>query len=179
MIHSYNGLSNYFDICCVENTINGLLIPTRFCFIFSSRVKHEIKVIRRKDPYLREEILFCNIMRFYLVILWDFICRYLHEGCQPQIVHQSFEPSNVLLDRKMSVRVAECGLASLMSVISAAQVHIFRIFFFYFLPELIFQTESLNKCMALFFLNMTVVGEDAVVVLRSPRNQWIGILFYR
>lgn len=48
--------------------------------------------------------------------------EYLHEGCQPQIVHQSFEPSHILLDRKMSVRVAECGLASLMSVISAAQL---------------------------------------------------------
>ncbi|KAJ1700695.1 hypothetical protein LUZ63_000474 [Rhynchospora breviuscula] len=48
--------------------------------------------------------------------------EYLHEGCQPQIVHQNFEPSNILVDRKLSVRVAECGLASLMPRSSVAQL---------------------------------------------------------
>ncbi|XP_010905434.1 protein STRUBBELIG-RECEPTOR FAMILY 3 isoform X7 [Elaeis guineensis] len=47
--------------------------------------------------------------------------EYLHEGCQPPIVHQNFEPANVLIDDKLAVRVSDCGLASLMSSISVTQ----------------------------------------------------------
>lgn len=115
-------------------------------------------------------------MRFYLVILWGFICRYLHEECQPQIVHQSFEPSNVLLDRKMSVRVAECGLASLMSVTSAAQVHIFRIVFTFY-QSWYFQTESLNKCMALFFLIWQLSGRMRSLYYEAPEINESGSSF--
>ncbi|EEC72599.1 hypothetical protein OsI_06067 [Oryza sativa Indica Group] len=38
---------------------------------------------------------------------------YLHESCEPPVVHQNFEPANVLLGNGFSVRVAECGLAEL------------------------------------------------------------------
>ncbi|XP_073108522.1 protein STRUBBELIG-RECEPTOR FAMILY 3 isoform X10 [Elaeis guineensis] len=48
--------------------------------------------------------------------------EYLHEGCQPPIVHQNFEPANVLIDDKLAVRVSDCGLASLMSSISVTQL---------------------------------------------------------
>jgi hypothetical protein len=37
-------------------------------------------------------------------------------------VHQNFEPANVLLDNKFSVRVAECGLEKLLASSSVTQV---------------------------------------------------------
>ncbi|CAM0908966.1 unnamed protein product [Alopecurus aequalis] len=48
--------------------------------------------------------------------------QYLHESIQPPIVHQNFEPENVLLDNKLSVCVAECGLAELMPSSSVTQL---------------------------------------------------------
>ncbi|XP_044443559.1 protein STRUBBELIG-RECEPTOR FAMILY 3 [Triticum aestivum] len=48
--------------------------------------------------------------------------EYLHESFQPPIVHQNFEPANVLLDDKLSVCVAECGLAELMPSSSVTQL---------------------------------------------------------
>ncbi|KAG1347142.1 putative protein STRUBBELIG-RECEPTOR FAMILY 3-like [Cocos nucifera] len=48
--------------------------------------------------------------------------EYLHEGCQPPIVHQNFEPANVLIDDELAIRVSECDLASLMSSISVTQL---------------------------------------------------------
>ncbi|KAM0843118.1 hypothetical protein ACQ4PT_057923 [Festuca glaucescens] len=48
--------------------------------------------------------------------------QYLHESVQPPVVHQSFEPENVLLDNKLSVCVAECGLAELMPSSSVTQL---------------------------------------------------------
>ncbi|KAG8095163.1 hypothetical protein GUJ93_ZPchr0012g19441 [Zizania palustris] len=41
--------------------------------------------------------------------------EYLHESFQHPIVHQNFEPANVLLDNNSSVHVTECGLAELMT----------------------------------------------------------------
>ncbi|CAL9096120.1 unnamed protein product [Musa textilis] len=37
---------------------------------------------------------------------------YLHEGCQPPIVHQRFEPRNILINDNLAVQVSECGLNS-------------------------------------------------------------------
>ncbi|XP_038981671.1 protein STRUBBELIG-RECEPTOR FAMILY 3-like isoform X2 [Phoenix dactylifera] len=48
--------------------------------------------------------------------------EYLHEGCEPPIAHQNFEPANVLIDDELAVRVSECGLASLVSSISVTQL---------------------------------------------------------
>lgn len=48
--------------------------------------------------------------------------QYLHESVQPPVVHQNFEPENVLLDNKVSVCVAECGLAELMPSNSVTQL---------------------------------------------------------
>ncbi|KAJ1260231.1 hypothetical protein BS78_10G216300 [Paspalum vaginatum] len=48
--------------------------------------------------------------------------EYLHESFQNPVVHQNFEPANVLLDKKFSVRVAECGLAELMPSNSVTQL---------------------------------------------------------
>lgn len=44
------------------------------------------------------------------------ICRYLHDGRQPPLVHQNFEPSVVLLNSTLAVQISECGLASLSQV---------------------------------------------------------------
>uniref|UniRef100_M4D9X1 Protein kinase domain-containing protein n=1 Tax=Brassica campestris TaxID=3711 RepID=M4D9X1_BRACM len=39
---------------------------------------------------------------------------FLHEVCQPPVVHQNFKSSKVLLDEKLSVRVADSGLAYML-----------------------------------------------------------------
>ncbi|MDX7462129.1 protein kinase, partial [Klebsiella pneumoniae] len=41
--------------------------------------------------------------------------QHLHDGCQPPVVHQNFEPSVVLLNSILVVHISECGLASLAS----------------------------------------------------------------
>ncbi|KAL5197147.1 hypothetical protein ABZP36_000659 [Zizania latifolia] len=41
--------------------------------------------------------------------------QYLHDGCQPPIVHQNFEPSIVLLNSTLVVHISECGLTVLSS----------------------------------------------------------------
>ncbi|KAK3156143.1 hypothetical protein QOZ80_2AG0103400 [Eleusine coracana subsp. coracana] len=48
--------------------------------------------------------------------------EYLHDTCEPPVVHQNFEPANVLLDDGCSVRIAECGLAELMGSGSVTQL---------------------------------------------------------
>ncbi|GJN32750.1 hypothetical protein PR202_gb21273 [Eleusine coracana subsp. coracana] len=41
--------------------------------------------------------------------------QHLHDGCQPPIVHQNFEPTVILLNSTLVVHVSECGLAALAS----------------------------------------------------------------
>ncbi|KAK4769900.1 hypothetical protein SAY87_030432 [Trapa incisa] len=41
--------------------------------------------------------------------------EYLHEVCQPPIIHRNFKSANVLLDDDFGVRVSDCGLAALIS----------------------------------------------------------------
>uniref|UniRef100_A0A1D1XHP7 Protein STRUBBELIG-RECEPTOR FAMILY 3 n=1 Tax=Anthurium amnicola TaxID=1678845 RepID=A0A1D1XHP7_9ARAE len=48
--------------------------------------------------------------------------EYLHEFCQPPVVYQNFESSNILLDDKIAVRVCDCGLAPLLSSNSVTQL---------------------------------------------------------
>ncbi|XAR66417.1 Non-specific serine/threonine protein kinase [Bertholletia excelsa] len=48
--------------------------------------------------------------------------EYLHEVCQPPIVHQNFKSANILLDDEFVVHVSDCGLASLMSSSPANQL---------------------------------------------------------
>ncbi|KAJ0976067.1 hypothetical protein J5N97_018032 [Dioscorea zingiberensis] len=48
--------------------------------------------------------------------------EYLHEACQPPVIHQNFEPANVLVDDQLAVRVSECGMASLVSSNSVTQL---------------------------------------------------------
>ncbi|XWS12708.1 hypothetical protein CRYUN_Cryun37aG0113400 [Craigia yunnanensis] len=47
--------------------------------------------------------------------------QYLHEVCQPPIVHKNIKSVNILLDDKLAVRVSECGLAPLLSSGSATE----------------------------------------------------------
>ncbi|KAF8391396.1 hypothetical protein HHK36_023700 [Tetracentron sinense] len=48
--------------------------------------------------------------------------EYLHEVCQPPVVHRNFKSANVLLDDELSVRVSDCGLAPLISSASVSQL---------------------------------------------------------
>ncbi|KAL2946121.1 hypothetical protein AAZX31_U003000 [Glycine max] len=48
--------------------------------------------------------------------------EYLHEHCQPPIVHRNFRSANILLDDKLEVLVSDCGLGSLLSSGSASQL---------------------------------------------------------
>ncbi|KAI3439834.1 Protein kinase domain-containing protein, partial [Psidium guajava] len=48
--------------------------------------------------------------------------EYLHEVCQPPIVHRNFKSSNILLDDDLSVHVSDCGLAALISSGSVSQL---------------------------------------------------------
>uniref|UniRef100_A0A7N0V1F8 Protein kinase domain-containing protein n=1 Tax=Kalanchoe fedtschenkoi TaxID=63787 RepID=A0A7N0V1F8_KALFE len=41
--------------------------------------------------------------------------EYLHETCQPPIIHRNFKSANLLLDDKLIVSVSDCGLSSVMS----------------------------------------------------------------
>ena len=41
--------------------------------------------------------------------------RYLHEVCQPPMVHHNFKSANLLLDEKLEVHVSDCGLAPLIT----------------------------------------------------------------
>ncbi|OMO76510.1 hypothetical protein CCACVL1_15609 [Corchorus capsularis] len=41
--------------------------------------------------------------------------QYLHEVCQPPIVHKNIKSVNILLDDKLTVHVSECGLAPFLS----------------------------------------------------------------
>ncbi|OVA13193.1 Protein kinase domain [Macleaya cordata] len=48
--------------------------------------------------------------------------EYLHEVCQPPVVHRNFKSANVLLDDEITVRVSDCGLAPLISSGSVSQL---------------------------------------------------------
>jgi serine/threonine protein kinase len=60
--------------------------------------------------------------RFCTLILLFYVWRYLHEVCQPPVIHRNFKSANVLLDDDLDVRVSDCGLASLISSGSVSQV---------------------------------------------------------
>ncbi|KAL6856060.1 hypothetical protein ACP4OV_018862 [Aristida adscensionis] len=61
--------------------------------------------------------------------------QYLHDGCQPPIVHQNFEPSIVLLNSTLVVHVSECGLAALASKSESQLSGRMRTLFHYEAPE--------------------------------------------
>ncbi|CAN1161010.1 Protein STRUBBELIG-RECEPTOR FAMILY 3 [Linum perenne] len=48
--------------------------------------------------------------------------EYLHEVCQPPIIHRNFKSANILLDDDLDVRVSDCGLAPLISSGSVRQL---------------------------------------------------------
>ncbi|GFZ05617.1 STRUBBELIG-receptor family 3 [Actinidia rufa] len=48
--------------------------------------------------------------------------EYLHEVCEPPIIHRNFKSANVLLDDDLTVHVSDCGLASLISSGSVSQL---------------------------------------------------------
>ncbi|XP_040381869.1 protein STRUBBELIG-RECEPTOR FAMILY 3 isoform X1 [Oryza brachyantha] len=61
--------------------------------------------------------------------------QYLHDGCQPPIVHQNFEPSVVLLNSTLVVHISECGLAALSSKSASQLSGHMRTLFHYEAPE--------------------------------------------
>ncbi|KAB5512798.1 hypothetical protein DKX38_029826 [Salix brachista] len=48
--------------------------------------------------------------------------EYLHEVCQPPVIHRNFKSANLLLDDDLDVRVSDCGLASLISSGAVSQL---------------------------------------------------------
>lgn len=48
--------------------------------------------------------------------------EYLHEFCEPPIIHRNFKSSNILLDDDLAVHVSDCGLAHLISSGSVSQL---------------------------------------------------------
>ncbi|KAG8385572.1 hypothetical protein BUALT_Bualt03G0059100 [Buddleja alternifolia] len=48
--------------------------------------------------------------------------EYLHEVCQPPIVHRNFKCANMLLEDDLTLRVSDCGLAPLLSPNSMTQL---------------------------------------------------------
>lgn len=50
------------------------------------------------------------------------LLRYLHEVCEPPIIHRNFKSANVLLDDELSVLVSDCGLAPLILSGAVSQV---------------------------------------------------------
>ncbi|CAN6453447.1 unnamed protein product [Victoria cruziana] len=48
--------------------------------------------------------------------------EYLHEVCQPSVVHRNFRSGNILLDENFSAKLSDCGLGSLYSSTCASQV---------------------------------------------------------
>uniref|UniRef100_A0A803MZ23 Protein kinase domain-containing protein n=1 Tax=Chenopodium quinoa TaxID=63459 RepID=A0A803MZ23_CHEQI len=48
--------------------------------------------------------------------------EYLHEVCEPPVVHRNFKSGNLLLDDELQVRVSDCGLASLIASGSVSQL---------------------------------------------------------
>ncbi|XP_073303455.1 protein STRUBBELIG-RECEPTOR FAMILY 3-like [Primulina huaijiensis] len=53
--------------------------------------------------------------RMHLALQAAKALEYLHEVCQPPIVHGNFTSANVLLDDDLAVKVSDCGLAPLLS----------------------------------------------------------------
>ncbi|MBA0766140.1 hypothetical protein Gotri_015208 [Gossypium trilobum] len=47
--------------------------------------------------------------------------EYMHEACQPPVIHRNFKSANVLLDDDLDVRVSDCGLAPLIASGSVSQ----------------------------------------------------------
>ncbi|XP_019172099.1 PREDICTED: protein STRUBBELIG-RECEPTOR FAMILY 3-like [Ipomoea nil] len=41
--------------------------------------------------------------------------EYLHEVCEPPVIHRNFKSANVLLDDELGVHISDCGLAPLIS----------------------------------------------------------------
>ncbi|PPS09238.1 hypothetical protein GOBAR_AA11429 [Gossypium barbadense] len=48
--------------------------------------------------------------------------EYMHEACQPPVIHRNFKSANVLLDDDLDVRVSDCGLAPLIASGSVSQL---------------------------------------------------------
>ncbi|KAF2283198.1 hypothetical protein GH714_043528 [Hevea brasiliensis] len=54
--------------------------------------------------------------------------EYLHEICQPPVVHRNFKSANILLDDDLAVRVSDCGLAPLISSNDVSQNEMNKLF---------------------------------------------------
>eukprot|EP01018_Ginkgo_biloba_P022002 Gb_25893 [translate_table: standard] len=48
--------------------------------------------------------------------------EYLHEVCQPAVVHRNFKSANILLDDELGPHLSDCGLAALTSFGSQSQI---------------------------------------------------------
>ncbi|XP_020268790.1 protein STRUBBELIG-RECEPTOR FAMILY 3-like isoform X2 [Asparagus officinalis] len=85
---------------------------------FSTRTLHDI--LHSKDDFKKK--LSWNA-RVDITLGAARALEYLHEGCRPPVIHQNFDSAKILLDDRCSVRVSQCGFASLILSNSMGQIH--------------------------------------------------------
>lgn len=91
--------------------IQGLFFFISFCFVLCI-IPYSVLILKY-FPYL-------VIDEYYFLLMS--IIRYLHEVCEPPVVHRNFKSANILLDDELNVRASDCGLASLIASGSVSQV---------------------------------------------------------
>ncbi|TXG55229.1 hypothetical protein EZV62_020485 [Acer yangbiense] len=77
-------------------------------------------VLHSEDDELKKQLSWNT--RIWMALGAARALEYLHEICQPPIVHRNFKSNNVLLDDDLAVRVSDCGLATLISSGSVSQL---------------------------------------------------------
>ncbi|XP_071719939.1 protein STRUBBELIG-RECEPTOR FAMILY 3-like [Rutidosis leptorrhynchoides] len=60
--------------------------------------------------------------RIHLALQAAKALEYLHEVCQPLVVHKNFKSANILLDEELNIRVSDCGLSPLIPLMFNSQL---------------------------------------------------------
>ncbi|KZV14534.1 protein STRUBBELIG-receptor FAMILY 3 [Dorcoceras hygrometricum] len=98
--------------------------------------------------------------------------EYLHEVCQPPVVHRNFKSTNVLLNDDLSVQVSDCGLAPLLSSDHLTQLQGYG----YGAPEL--ETGSYSKQSDVYSFGVVMLelltGRKSYDRFRSRGSQYLA-----
>ncbi|XP_068635140.1 protein STRUBBELIG-RECEPTOR FAMILY 3-like isoform X2 [Aristolochia californica] len=77
------------------------------------------EAIHSDDPEFNKKLSWNSRIRMALGIARAL--EYLHEVCQPHVVHRNLKSANVLLDDELLAHVSDCGLAPLIATASVSQ----------------------------------------------------------